>query len=329
MREAVSLLEAARHCAKVPRRMTRLALLGLFLCNCAAPAYVAGLRVAPDSIDWAAHDEQHLRAKDGVTLLYQSWRPLNTEPKAVVLLVHGLKDHSDRYVDFAQKLVKSGYAVHAFDLRGHGDSSGDRVWVDQFDDYLDDVDTVLTEVRKIEGDKRVFLFGHSMGGAIVTLYALTRTPKPAGIVLSAAALKVDASGFTQGTTKFLGAVMPTLAVFSLDDEKFSRDNKVVLAMKKDPLIYDKNGPAHTAAEVIRAVDRIREKSGELEVPVLAMHGTADEVTPPTGSKELIDAAKTSDKTLKLYDGLFHDLLHEPEGAQVMNDVVQWLDAHAK
>jgi alpha-beta hydrolase superfamily lysophospholipase len=301
--------------------------IALGVSACAGPAYVGGLRPTVPDVDWAAHREARLTSKDGLTLLYQSWRPRSGEPKAAVLLVHGLKDHSDRYAGFAKSLVEAGYAVHAFDLRGHGDSSGDRVWVDHFDDYLDDVDTALTQVRTAEGDKKIFLFGHSMGGAIATLYVLTRTPRPAGLILSGAALKIDAGGAVQGTTKALGAVFPKLAVFSLDDEKFSRDAQVVADMKSDPLVYDRSAPAHTAAEVIRAVDRIREHSAELDVPVLAMHGTADAVTPPDGSKELIEAAK-GDKTLKLYAGLFHDLLHEPERAQVTADIIAWLEARA-
>jgi alpha-beta hydrolase superfamily lysophospholipase len=293
---------------------------------CAAPAYVAGLRPAPAAVEGAKHDESRLKTRDGLELLYQSWLPTAGAPKAAVMVVHGLKDHSDRYAGFAQTLVGAGYAVYALDLRGHGDSSGNRVWVDRFDDYLDDVETALTEVQRTAGNGKVFLFGHSMGGAVVALYALTRPPKPAGIVLSAAALRIDAGGATQGTTKALGALFPTLAVFSLDDEKFSRDPDVVAQMKSDPLVYDRAAPAHTAAEVIRAVDRIREHPGELDVPVLALHGTADEVTPPAGSKELIDAAR-GDKTLKLYAGLYHDLLHEPERAQVMADIIAWMDAH--
>jgi alpha-beta hydrolase superfamily lysophospholipase len=302
------------------------ALVSLALCACAGPAYVAGLRPAPPAVEWGQHAETRLKSKDGLDLFFQSWRPSGSEAKAAVLVVHGLKDHSDRYSGFASALVSAGYAVYAFDLRGHGDSSGDRVWVDRFDDYLDDVDVALAEVRKAEPNKKVFVFGHSMGGAIVALFALERSPKPAGIVLSAAALKVSAGGAVRGTTKALGAVFPRLAVFSLDDSKFSRDPDVVADMTKDPLVYDKSAPAHTAAEVIRAVDRIRERSAELAVPVLALHGTADEVTPPDGSKELIEAAG-GDKTLKLYAGLYHDLLHEPERAEVMADIIAWIDAH--
>ncbi len=310
--------------------MKAFALTALFsLVGCAGPAYVAGLRPTPVAIDWATHDESRLETKDGLSLLYQSWRPLHGEPKAVVLVVHGLKDHSDRYLDFAHALVDQGYAVHAYDQRGHGDSTGNRVRVDSFDEYLDDLGLVLAAVHQREGSKKVFIFGFSMGGAVVALYTLERMPKEAGIILAGAAHKADASGFTQGSVKALGSLFPTLAVFSLDDEHFCRDPAVVKAQQADPLIYDQNGPARTAAEVVRAIDRIRAQSSTLEVPVLAMAGTADQIVPPSGSEELIAAAKTSDKTLKLYEGLWHDLLHDPDHVKVTADVVAWLDAHAQ
>ncbi|MBS1153555.1 MAG: Lysophospholipase, partial [Myxococcaceae bacterium] len=235
--------------------------------------------------------------------------------------------YSDRYHDFATSLVNRGYAVYALDLRGHGDSEGDRVWVERFTDYLDDLELFLKRVRTAEAGKKVFLFGHSMGGAVVTLYTLTRDPKPAGLITSAAALKTEEPGAVTGPLKLIAAIFPKLAVFELKDENFSRDPKVVASMATDPLIYDAKGPARTAAEVLGAIATIREQAATLNVPVLALHGTKDLVTPPSGSKELIDAAKSTDKTLKSYDGLAHDLVHEPEKQQVMDDVGAWLDLH--
>lgn len=173
----------------------------------------------------------------------------------------------------------------------------------------------------------MFLFGHSMGGAVVTLYTLTREPKPAGLITSAGALKIEEPGAVTGTLKFIAAVAPRLALFELKDENFSRDPKIVAALATDPLVYDKKAPVRTASELISAVQTIREKSSTLDVPVLAMHRTKGLVTPPSGSKELIDAAKSTDKTLKSYEGLAHDLLHEPEKQQVMDDIAAWLDAH--
>jgi acylglycerol lipase len=300
--------------------------LGFFGIGCAAPAYVAGKRVAPAVAAGVSHAEERFDGKQGVKIFSQSWRPTG-EPKAVVVLVHGLKDYSDRYNDFAASLVKRGYAVYALDLRGHGDSEGDRVWVDEFADYLDDVDIFLKRVRTAEPGRKIFLYGHSMGGAVVTLYTLTRDPKPAGLITSAAALKTEESGAVTGPVKFLSAIAPKLAVFELKDENFSRDPAVVASMATDPLIYDAKAPARTAAEVLRAIEAIREKSATLAVPVLSMHGTKDLVTPPAGSKELIEAASSTDKTFKSYEGLAHDLVHEPEKQQVMDDVAAWLDLH--
>lgn len=304
-------------------------MVAVVLAGCAAPAYVSGKRVAPAAMEGVAHAEARVDAAKNVSLLTQSWRPEAGDVRGVVVLVHGLKDHGDRYAEFAKVLVEHHFAVYALDLRGHGDSSGDRVWVDEFDDYLGDVDLIVAQARAKEPGKKLFLFGHSMGGAISTLYSLERKPELGGLLLSGAALKIAAGGFLVGTTKFLSAIAPTAAVFELDDTKFSRDAKVVEAMKADPLVYDDKAPARTAASVIRGVDRIRERGAELTCPMLVMHGGADEVTPPDGSRELVAQAASTDKTLKIYDGLYHDLLHEPERAQVMADTVGWLEAHTQ
>jgi alpha-beta hydrolase superfamily lysophospholipase len=292
----------------------------------AAPPYVSGKRVAPAVPADILHIEGRLETKDGLKLLVQRWRPQG-ETKGAVVIVHGLKDYSDRYADFAVALARRGWAVHALDLRGHGDSEGDRVWVDRFDEYVDDLGRFMVRVEADDPGKPLFLFGHSMGGAIVTLYTLTQKPKLSGLITSGAALKRDAPAGLVGVVKFFSVVAPKLAVFELDDSKFSRDASVVAAMKTDPLIYDGKAPARTAAEVIGAIDRIREASNTLSVPLLAMHGSADVVTPPDGSKELVEAAASKDKTFKSWDGLYHDLLHEPERQQVVDAVLAWLDAH--
>lgn len=311
-------------------RFLLLGWLAQLLVGCAAPAYVAGQRKALAVSSGVAHAEGRFAGSAGVDLFEQSWRPTEP-PKAAVILVHGLKDHSDRYAAVAEKLTSHRYAVYAFDLRGHGDSAGDRVWVDSFDEYLADLDVFLQRVREREPGRPIFLFGHSMGGAIVTLYTLTRQPELGGLVLSGAALKPgsNVSGFLIGVTQVLGSVLPRLGVLELDDSQFSRDPAVVASMKADPLVYDGKGPARTAKELLKALVRIQEQWGGLRAPVLILHGAADTITNPEGSKELNLYARSTDKTLKLYDGLYHDLLHEPEKDQVVNDMLQWLDARAE
>lgn len=301
---------------------------GLFIVpGCAAPAYVAGkrapLKVSPD----IKHDEGRLEAKGGVKLLVQSWKPQTAAPRAAIVLVHGLKDHGDQYAELAERLVRKGYTVHALDLRGHGDSEGDRVWVDSFSEYVEDVELFVTKVRADEGDKPIFVFGHSMGGAIVTLYVLDRNPDLKGVILSAPALKpgTNVSGGLIAVTGALGSIAPTLAVLELDNTQFSRDPKEVEAMSTNPLIYDKPGPARTAKELLNALGTIGERMGEFKHPLLIVHGAADTVTNPEGSRELVEKAASKDKELKLYDGAFHNLLHDTDREKVLADIEGWLE----
>jgi acylglycerol lipase len=277
----------------------------------------------------AEHKEGTLRAADGTVLYWQSWRP-DGNPKALLFVVHGLKDHSERYAATAALLNARGIAVAAFDLRGHGRSEGRRAWVRRFDEYLDDLERALQAARPEYASTPVFLLGHSMGGAIVTRFVIERRPAVQGFILSAPALQPAASvsKVAIGFTKFLSTIAPGAAVFRTANADFSRDPAVVAAMDQDPLIYQKPAPARTAAELLRAMDRVREGRPRLSVPFLVLHGTADRLTNPAGSQALRDGAASTDKTLQLYPGLFHDLLHEPERATVLGDLIGWLEARA-
>ena len=119
------------------------------------------------------HNEETFKTTDGLDIFAQWWRP-GVGPKAVVVIVHGYAEHSSRYIHVAEHLIRHGYAVYAFDLRGHGRSEGTRAFVRSFDDYLADLACFLTRVNKREPGKPIFLLGHSMGGTIVTLFAATR-----------------------------------------------------------------------------------------------------------------------------------------------------------
>ncbi|MFO0598381.1 MAG: alpha/beta hydrolase [Myxococcaceae bacterium] len=303
-----------------------LVLVLAFGVGCAGPAYVAGKRVAPKSPDDVVHAEARMDTSDGLKLLVQSWKPQG-ESKGALVIVHGLKDYADRYADFAAACARRGYEVHALDLRGHGDSEGDRVFINRFDEYLGDLDLFMKRVSGEAKGKPVFLMGHSMGGAIVTLYTLTEKPKLAGLITSAGALQTDAPGGLVGAVKFFSVVAPRLAVFELNDADFSRDPKVVASMANDPLIFDGKGPARTASELLGAIARIHELGGKVNVPLLTLHGTVDKVTPPAGSAWLVSSASTTDKTEQKFEGLAHDLLHEPEAAKVVETILGWMDSH--
>ena len=290
------------------------------------PRLNLGGQEQPDGVAWS---QSVFPGFGGIELYEQSWRP-KTRPKAAVIIVHGLKDHSDRYAATAVKLVAQGYAVHAFDLRGHGRSAGARVYVDSFSDYVADLAIFVDRVRAREPDRPIFLFGHSMGGAIATLYTIDKKPDLRGLVLSGAALKPgqSVSGPLIATTKVLAVLWPELPVLDLDLDQFSRDPAVVADAKKDRLVYQEPGPARTAAEVLRGIGRIQDSMAEVSPPLLILHGGADKVTDPEGSRQLKERARSSDKTLIVYDGLYHDLLHEPEKDKVFGDILSWLDARS-
>ncbi len=294
-----------------------------------APAYVAGLRQPPPTSENSLHAEDRFEAVDGVELFEQWWLPKAGAPRALLVIHHGLKDHSDRYVGFAEGLAARGFAVYAYDMRGHGDSAGPRVWVGSFDEYLGDLDLALARARtKFVGEVPTFLMGHSMGGAITTRYAMEYDSQLAGLVLSAPALKNGAGAAIEVVSSVLGSLAPGLPVLELDNASFSKDPKVVAAMGADPLVFQGGGAAQTGDQLLRAMEKIQAEPERVKVPLLILHGTEDKLTEIEGSRALAKRAGTRDVTLKEYPGLWHDLLHEPEGAQVAADVTAWLEARA-
>lgn len=302
------------------------ALLSLLLLGCSPPT-LGARPLAPVSVPAGVdHASRWVDTPDGERLLVQSWRPAAGRPRGVLVVVHGLKDHGSRYQELAVQAVGRGLAVHALDLRGHAHSSGMRVGLESFDQYLDDLALVVQSVQAIEQRPDYFLLGHSMGGAIAALSVIDRGAAPRGLVLSAAALEVDASGIKILGTKISAALTPSAGVFQLDLDDFSRDPQVVRACQDDPLVYQGKAPARMARRLIGAIDHLDASMAKLTVPVLALHGTSDRVTPPSGSKKLIAEAASADRTLKLYDGLYHDLLHEPEHARVEADILGWIEA---
>jgi alpha-beta hydrolase superfamily lysophospholipase len=275
------------------------------------------------------HDQGEFMGVGKNALYWQSWQPTTTRKRGVLVVMHGLKDHSARYADFAHTLNQAGYAVYAFDMRGHGESAGDRVGVLLFDDYVMDLDVFLHRVMSDERDIPIFVFGHSMGGAIATLEEIEYHPAINGLILSGAALEPGVSNARIGLTRFTASIDPDLAAFNLDLEKFSRDPAVVEAAKHDPLVYQNSATVHMATKLIEGIQKIDANMERVDVPILILHGKADQVTPPSGSQALYARASSKDKSLQLYGKMFHDLLHEPEKGIVTNDIVTWLDARTQ
>jgi alpha-beta hydrolase superfamily lysophospholipase len=264
-------------------------------------------------------------------LFERHWTPEGDGPRAHLVIVHGYAEHSGRYEHVGAYFAGRGYAVHAYDLRGHGQSDGERVFVRSMAEHLDDLDAVLARVREQAGDRPIFLLGHSMGGGIVALSLVTRRPQLRGVLLSGAVLPVG-SGFGQHMVSRLlaavGRVAPRLRLRKLAADSVSKDPAVVALYDADPLNFRGKIPAGTVAAMIRAGRAIDKRAGTIRDPLLIMHGAADSLTSSEGSERLYGRVASTDKKLKLYQGLYHEILNEPEQRQVMDDMVAWMDARS-
>ena len=291
-------------------------------------AHSPDLPLRPDPTPPAGSTTEVFVAGDGTKLLARKWAATG-DVKGVLVIVHGLKDYSARYAHLASRAAAAGFDVYAYDLRGHGRSAGPRVAPDDWNDYIDDTDRFLKLVESREPGKPVFLFGHSMGGAIAARTAEVHAPKVAGLILSGPAIAIDAPPLLVAATRMAGFTMPHFPALELDDHDFSSDPANAAAMAKDPLISDPPAPASTAAGLVEGMHEIWRDVDQLAMPLLALHGTADKLTAPSGSRALVATVPATDKTLHIYDGYFHDLLHEPGGraTHVEDDLLAWLDAH--
>lgn len=276
------------------------------------------------------HYDDRFEASDGLNLYEQWWLPQG-ESTAVVIVVHGFTEHSGRHARLAEELNRHGYAVYSMDLRGHGKSEGERAFVRQFDEFLADLDLLVERVVGREPGKPLFLFGHSMGGTIVALFAVTRQPDVQGLVLSAPAVRVGKGVFP--ILRRLAAVVawlfPKLRVVNLGYGFISRDPQVIADFENDPLVFRGRFPVRTGAEILAAAQRVQDKARAVRLPLLILQGTGDRIVDPQGSRLLHQKAGSTDKTLHLYEGLYHEVLSEPERDQVLADMIEWLNTRRR
>lgn len=267
---------------------------------------------------------EYLISQDHLKIVYRQW-PM-AHAKGSVVIVHGLKDHSGRYQEFAQRLNAAGYSAYALDLRGHGQSDGPRQRVADFNDYLRDLQRLVMLVQAREANRPVFLFGHSMGGAIVTQYALTFDQPLAGLILSAPAIKEDAnvSPALIAALQGLAQHFPAMPALHLEFKDFTRNSQVLQDLQQDTLIAKGDVSAQLGAELLSTLLSIQKGLHRLEHPFLVLHGTADKLTNIAGSQMLFDKAQSPRKEFKQYPGLYHILLNEPEKETVYADIFAWL-----
>jgi acylglycerol lipase len=262
-----------------------------------------------------------------VTIFTQSWLP-DDPPRAVVILAHGLGEHSGRYAHVAAYLTAHGYAVYALDHRGHGRSGGERVRVGSFDEFVADLRTYFEQVRATHPDLPIFLYGHSMGSLIALLFAVRYQNDLTGLITTGTAFRPV--GFHTALIpliKTATALTPNLRLVPLDPRGVSRDPAVVQGYRDDPLVFHGRLSAGMLGAFARAVQTCIASLPDLRLPYLVLHGGVDPMTHVSATDIIRQSCGAPDTTITVYDGLRHEIHNEPEQEQVLADVIAWLDAH--
>lgn len=263
---------------------------------------------------------------NGLDLFYRSWRPTGS-PRAAVVIVPGFNSHSGYYDWVARKLADDALATFAIDLRGRGRSDGERFSVETFADYVSDFAQLVAIAKAEIPGLPIFMLGHSAGGVVATLYALDRQAELRGLICESFAFELPAPEFALAIIKGLSHIAPHAHVLHLKNADFSRDPDIVATMDADPLIAGEAQPAETLAALVRADEQLRRDFPKIMLPLLILHGTADKAAKPSGSQHFYAAAGSADKTLKLYEGRYHDPLNDLGRDQVIADISNWIDLH--
>lgn len=281
------------------------------------------------AVKWS---EGFFEGKKKLRIYRQSWVP--AAPRATVVLVHGLGEHSGRYEHVARHLVSSGCAVYALDHRGHGKSEGPRAYVDRFANAVDDIDELVSHAvreQRGKGKQPLFLLGHSMGGALSLSYTLKHGDKLSGLILSGPAVALDgAPPMMKPIAKILSGLAPGLGMFAVDPKLVSRDPDMVAAYAADPLNAHGKVPARTLGEIVKFVEWVPAGLPLIKLPLLIQHGSQDKLAGVSGSEMVMSRVTSKDKTLKVYEGLYHEIYNEipADRAVVLKDLSDWIRAHA-
>ncbi len=278
-----------------------------------------------DATTLAPPTEQWLDGTGGLRIFTRSWTPAGS-PRASLVICHGVNSHGGQYIRAAEEFAERGFAVTALDLRGRGKSEGERFYTESIDDYVSDLSQAIELARSHHPDLPLHLLGHSAGGVTSVTYALDHQDRLDGLICESFAFRVYAPNLALKLLEGASHIAPHAHVLRLKMEDFSRDPEWIAQLNADPLTHDEVQPVQTVAALARAGERFEREFGRITLPVLILHGTADKATRPDGSQQFFDEAGSADKQLKLYQGHYHDLLNDLGREQVMDDIVQWIEA---
>ena len=274
-------------------------------------------------------DEGFFSARDGIRLFWHTERA--AAPAGHVVVVHGYAEHLGRHGEVMRALAAGGYTAHLLDCRGHGQSGGKRAHIDAFEEYLSDLELFLARVKERSGTAPLFLLGHSQGGLIVARYLLDHPDAVRGAVLASPyfRLKLKVSPVKILAGRLMSRLLPGLPMRNeLKVEQLTRDVRIQTATRADPL-YQQIATPRWYTESTAAQETVLRRATEFVTPFLLLFGAADPIADPAAGREFFEHATSKDKQQKQYDGLLHELFHEPEREVVFRDLMGWLDERAR
>lgn len=272
------------------------------------------------------HSDGRLTGAGQRSIYFQCWEP-ETKPQAVLMVAHGAGEHSARYQSFAQFFCGYDYAVAALDLQGHGYSEGRPGYVHAFDEYLYDLSVFHQQLMDRYSGVPMFLVGHSMGGLIASNYLLRHQSDFVGAILSGSALQtaLQPGRVQMALLRALALLLPRVGILKLNAHGVSRDPEVVRKYIEDPLVFHGKMSARMVRELFSGMSAIQASAASITLPMLILHGDADVMTSPEGSRFFYEQIGSRDKTLKIYPGLYHEIFNEPERAAVLALILDWCD----
>ena len=258
---------------------------------------------------------------DGIELFMI--RNLVKSPKTAVIIVHGLCEHAGRYDYVVSRFNDFGYSVYRFDNRGHGRSGGERGYIADYQIFIDDAHRIVEIAKRENPGLPLFMLGHSMGGFITAFYGVKYPGRLTGQMLSGAAVTVqpifkDMGSFDYNATP-LAPVPNTLA------DVICRDPQVVKLYKEDPLVIKEFTTKLMGEFLIRGVKNLMDNTGNYKYPCLILHGGGDKIVTPDSSKYFYDHISSTDKQLKIYEDLYHEILNEPEKDTIIENIRLWIE----
>ncbi|WP_058486660.1 alpha/beta hydrolase [Defluviitalea phaphyphila] len=251
------------------------------------------------------------------------------DPKAIILISHGYGEHSGHYTELANFLIKNKYGVYGIDHRSHGRSEGVRGHIDSFFEFTSDFHELVSIIKKEHPNTPIFTFGHSMGGLISFAYALIyKKDNIKGQIFSGPALGAPWGLYRVPTKLYeiLGKTIPKAKIYNIiKGKRVSRNIKYVSEFKKNPFDLRYSTVSLLSEFLYKGMSWVQDNAENYDIPCLFLHGKADRIIPYHRTSEIYNKIKSEDKTLKLYENCYHELIHEPEREEIMSDILDWLE----